>query len=368
MKISAVKTTILALPADEPLANAPENPGGKRVVVAVQVFTDAGVVGIGITYLGAALTRTLGHAVQQLGELLIEDDPTAIDAALAKLHNLASGAGPGGIFTLALSAIEIALWDISGKAQNLPLWRMVGASGEPVPTYASGALMRGISLDMVEASTAKLVELGFKAMKFQLALPGKTSPEIEMERARLIRSIAGEDAVLMCDINQRWDFDTALSLGRQLEEVRLDWLEDPMAHDDYEGLARLAAELETKIAVGEYVYGITPFRHMIAAGSLDVVMIDPFRAGGIGSWLRIAKLAHEHGYRVVSHLAPEIQVHLIGAISNGWIVEYMPWFNMLYEEVIWPQKGMLAMPQKPGLGVAFNENVFKRYGVGTLSS
>jgi len=368
MKISGLETILVALPADEPLANAPENPDGKRLVVALKLFTDAGITGIGVTFLGAALTRTLAHAVQQLGELIVGEDPLDIAAITTRLNLLASGAGPGGIFTLALSAIDIALWDIAGKSKDMPLWQLLGADGGPVPTYASGALMRGTSLAQVEAATAKLIESGFTALKFQLALPGTTSPDIEMERARLIRTIAGPDTDLMCDINQRWNLETALSMGRRLEEIGLAWLEDPTAHDDYEGLRRLADALETPLAVGEYVYGLSPFRHMVAAGALDIVMIDPFRAGGISAWLGIADFAHEAGFRVVSHLAPEIQLHLIGAIPNGWTVEYMPWFNRLYTDMPWPLNGQLAMPQQPGLGVSFDPAALARYGVETYRS
>lgn len=359
MKISRVSTWALALPADEPLADAPDNPGGVRPVVAVEIVTDEGLSGVGLTFLGAALTKTLRRAVQQLGELVIGDDALAIDAIEAKLRRLAGGSGPGGIFSLALAAIEIALWDIRGKALEQPLWRMAGGDGSPVPCYASGAMMRGLPRDKAVAAASRLVERGFTAMKFQLAVPG-AHPDEEILRARLIREAAGPQVALMCDINQGWDFDTALAMGRRLEEFDLAWLEDPLAHDDYEALGRLARALDTPIAAGEYLYGLTPFRHIIAAGGLDVVMIDPFRAGGVGPWLRIAGLAAQNGLRVVSHLAPEIQMHLINAIPNGWTVEYMPWFNRLYQEVTWPEGGQLELPRKPGLGLTFDRDVLAR--------
>tara|TARA_R110002020_G_scaffold458434_1_gene675813 strand:+ start:4980 stop:6083 length:1104 start_codon:yes stop_codon:yes gene_type:complete len=360
VKIERVSTWAIALPADEPLAQAPENPDARRPVVAVEITTDEGVVGIGVTFFGAALTLSLRRAVQQLGELLLGDDPAQMDAIIAKLNRAAGGSGPSGIFTLALSAIEIALWDIKGKTGGQPLWQMLGGDGASVPTYASGAMMRGLPLDRALASAGHLVQTGFTAMKFQLALPEST-PESEIERARLIRQTVGDDIELMCDINQLWSLDMALEMGRRLEDIHLAWLEDPTAHDDYAGLSRLASSLVTPIAVGEYLYGLTPFRHLIAAGGTDIVMIDPFRAGGIGAWLKIARLAEENGLRVVSHLAPEIQMHLINAVPNGWTVEYMPWFHLLYEEVVWPQKGQLALPKTPGLGLVFNKEILDRH-------
>lgn len=359
MKISRVSTWALALPADEPLADAPDNPGGTRPVVAVELVTDDGAFGVGLTFLGAALTSALRRAVQQLGELAIGEDALQIEAIVAKLRRLAGGAGPAGIFSLALAAVEIALWDLKGKALGQPLWQMVGGDGSSVPCYASGAMMRGLPADRAAAAAGRLVERGFDAMKFQLAVPG-ASLEEEMLRAQLIREAAGPAAVLMCDVNQGWDFDTALAMGRRLEEIGLAWLEDPIAHDDYKALGRLARALDTPIAAGEYLYGVMPFRHLVAAGGVDVAMIDPFRAGGIGPWLQVAGVARENGLRVVSHLAPEIQLHLVSAIPNGWTVEYMPWFNRLYEEVVWPRAGRLELPRKPGLGLAFDRDVLER--------
>jgi len=184
MKISTIRTQIVDLPADEPLADAPENPNGTRPIVTLTVGTDDGIEGVGVTYFGGALTATLRSAVEQLGALAIGEDPMRVEAIARKLRTAASHAGPGGIFSLALSAIDIALWDIKGKALDLPLWRLLGGARERVPTYASGALMRGLTLDQAAAAGRRLVEKGFREMKMQLALPGETSPEREVERAR----------------------------------------------------------------------------------------------------------------------------------------------------------------------------------------
>ena len=115
----------------------------------MQVETDEGVIGVGVTYFGGALTGALRSAVDELGGLIVGDDPLRVEAIVAKLRAAAGSAGPGGIFHLALSALDMALWDIRGKALNLPLWKLLGGARERVPTYASGALMRGLSLDRV---------------------------------------------------------------------------------------------------------------------------------------------------------------------------------------------------------------------------
>ena len=362
MKITHIHTQIVRLPADEPLAGGPAVAGATRDFVALQVGTDAGIEGIGVTFFGGALTGALRAAVDALGALAVGEDPLRIEAIVGKLRAAAGNCGPGGIFTLALSAIDIALWDIKGKALNQPLSKLVGGCRERVPTYASGALMRTFTLEHVANAGQKLVANGFRQMKMQLALPGDTSPEREVERARMIREAVGESIDLMCDINQRWDVRQAISVGKRIEQYHLFWLEDVVAHDDYPGLARVADALDTPVAGGEYVYGAVPFRHMLEARSVDIVMIDLVRAGGITQWLKIAGMAEAYNLPVVSHLLPEIHVHLIAAIPHGLTVEYMPWSARLFEEVPVPVKGELTVPDKPGLGLKFDQAALKRYG------
>jgi L-talarate/galactarate dehydratase len=364
MKITRIRTDIVTMPADEPLADAPENPNGTRKFVTLRIETDQGIEGIGVTFFGAALTGTLRSAVEELAALTIGEDPVRIEAIAAKLRGAAGFglAGPAGIFTLAISAIDMALWDLKAKSVELPLWKLLGGARERVPTYASGALMRGLSLDKVTASAALLKERGWRQMKMQLALPGETSPEIEVDRARRVREAIGPGIDLMCDINQRWRPEQAIDLGKRVEDVGFFWLEDVTHADDFAGLARITSALKTPIAGGEYVWGIVPFRHMVEARSVDIVMIDLVRVGGITQWLKVAGMAEAFNLPVVSHLIPEVHVHLIGAIPNGLTVEYMPWLNRLFEEAPQPEKGELAMPTKPGLGLKFDEAVLKRFG------
>ncbi len=361
MKITKIQTQIVRVPAEEPLANGPDTPGVTRNFVTLRIQTDAGIEGIGYTFFGAAITGALKQAVDALGELTIGEDPLRTEAIAAKLRNASAGSGPGGILMLALSAIDIALWDIKGKALSLPLWQMIGGTRERVPTYASGALMRTFPLEHLVKAGPRLVEKGFRQMKTQLALPGDTSPAIEVERIRRMRECIGPDIDLMCDINQRWRVEQAIDIGKRIEDVHLYWLEDVTAHDDYPGLARVSDALATPVAGGEYLYGPVPFRHMMEARSVDIIMIDLMRAGGITGWLKIAGMAEAFNLPVVSHLVPEIHVHLIAAIPNGLTVEYMPWTFKLFEEVPQPVKGELVVPKKPGLGLKFDEAALKRF-------
>src|SRR5271155_241160 len=363
MKISSIRSQILVLPEADPLADTPENPNAARPIVIVRIGTDDGVEGIAVTFYGGAITASLKRAIDDLGSLLIGDDPHRVEAIVAKLRVAAGGSGPAGIFTLALSAIDIALWDIRGKALNQPLWKLLGGARQRIATYASGALRRNLSLDQVVVAAATLKEKGFREMKTQLALPGDTSPAKEVERMRRVREVIGPDIKLMCDINQRWRVEQAIDIGRRVEDagVGLFWLEDVTTADDFPGLARVAAALSTPVAGGEYVWGIVPFRHMLEARSVDIVMIDLVRVGGITQWMKVAGMAEAFNLPVVSHLIPEVHVHLIGAIPHGLTVEYMPWLMRLFEEVPQPQNGELAMPTAPGLGLKFDQATIDRY-------
>jgi L-alanine-DL-glutamate epimerase-like enolase superfamily enzyme len=128
-------------------------------------------------------------------------------------------------------------------------------------------------------------------------------------------------------------------------------------------MARVADALDTPVAGGEYVYGTVPFRHMMEARSVDIVMVDMLRAGGITQWMKIAGMAEAFNLPIVNHLCPEISVHLVAAVPNGLTVEYMPWSSRLFEEVPQPVNGELTVPDKPGLGLKFSADSIKRYGV-----
>jgi L-alanine-DL-glutamate epimerase-like enolase superfamily enzyme len=363
MKIEQVKTHFVRLPIEEPLVGAPPMPMMQREFVTVQIFTDDGIEGIGVTGFGSKLVRSLKAAVEDFGELIKGDDPIDIDAILRKLKTASAGCGPGGIATLALTAIDVALWDIRGKALGLPLARLLGGLRERVPAYASGALVRTSPVDKLQEAAAALVKEGFRQMKSQMAVEGLT-PAQEVERIKLVREAVGPDIALMVDINQRWSVHEAIDIGHRVEHLALGWLEDVTSATDYQGLASVAAALTTPICGGEYLYGIEPFRQMLEHRSVDIVMIDLLRVGGIGPWMKVAAMAEAFNIPVVSHLLPEIHAHLVAAAPNATVVEYMPWTWRLFEDPPMPQQGMLMVPAGPGLGLKFAPDLFQKYGVG----
>ena len=362
MKITHVTTRILSTPADNPLVVGLPKPTDTREFVTVELGTDEGLVGLGVTFFGGALTKALEAAVDAFGQLVVGDDPTQVEAIAAKIRRAAGGAGPGGIFALALSAIDTACWDLKGKAVGQSVCALLGGLRDRAPTYASGALMRPHPVKYLAEAGPRLRDLGFRQMKMQCG--SEPSIAASIERVRVMREAIGPDVDLMCDINQLWSVNHAIEVGRRIEPYHLYWLEDPVAHDDYAGLARVADALTTPIAAGEYHYGIVPFRHMLEARSIDIVMIDLVRVGGITQWMKVAGMAEAFNLPVVSHLVPEIHVHLIAAIPNGLTVEYMPWTIGLFEQTPAIEQGQIVVPQKPGLGLSFDQAAIKRYQVG----
>ena len=365
MKVTKATTKVLHTPADSPLALGVPANDAVRAFVTLEMETDEGIDGIGLTFIPALnaspLVPSLKEAVDALAQMVVGQDPMPVEAIASNLMEAASGSGPGGIFSLALSAVDIALWDIKGKALNQSVCSLLGGYRDRLPAYASGALMRTQNLESLAETGPHLVEMGFKQMKTQLG--GERTVARELERIQVLRDEIGEDIDLMCDINQLWSVNQAIDIGRRLEDYHLFWLEDVVAHDDYQGFARVADALTTPIAAGEYHYGVRPFRHMLEARSIDIVMIDLLRVGGITQWRKVAAMAEAFNLPVVSHLVPEIHVQLMASIPNGLTVEYMPWTSRLFEETPELDDGDIVVPDKPGLGLKFDQDALKQYQV-----
>ena len=363
MKIQQVKINLVRLPLEEPLVGAPPMPGMLRDFLTVQILTDDGIEGIGITTFGGKIVRTLKTALEEFGDLIKGDDPLRTEKVTAKLRAASAPCGPGGVAFLAISAIDIALWDIRGKAFGQPLVRLLGGRRERVPAYASGALTRTTPTDKLEAAASALVEKGYTQIKTQMAVDGLT-PAHEIERIRLIRDAVGPDVNLMVDINQRWSVAEAISIGRRVEDLGHGWLEDPTAHNDYQGLAKIADALSTPICAGEYLFGIEPHRQTLTHHSVDIAMIDLLRVGGVTQWMKVAGMTEAFNRPVASHLLPEIHCHLIAAVPNGLVVEYMPWTWRLFDDPPMPVNGEMTVPTGAGLGLKFAADLFEKYGVG----
>ena len=361
MKISAFKTGVVRIPREEgPLSGGTGALSADFVTLKMQ--TDDGIEGIGYAgFTTEVMTRALKNALDALSEQTVDQDPMMTEAIGERLLAVGGSGAPAGIVTRAVSAIDVALWDIKGKALGQPVYKLLGGFRDRVPTYASGRLWRTYDLEALAEAGPKLVEQGFKAMKFRMGAEDSIAKEVA--RMRVLREAVGDDIDLMVDINQGWDVNTAIAVGRQMAEYNLFWLEDPVNHQDYDGLARIAEALDTPLAAGEYQYGIMPFRHMLERRSIDIVMVDLLRAGGLTQWMKVAHMAQAFNLPVVSHLATEVMAHAVAAAPNGLTVEHMPWTFELFNEEPKIEAGYLVLPDVPGLGVSFDEDTLARFRV-----
>src|ERR671923_746314 len=213
MKITHVTTRVLRTPADNPLVVGLPAPTDTREFVTLELGTDEGLTGVGVTFFGGALTPALKAAVDALATLMVGDDPSQTEAIAAKARRAAGGSGPGGIFTLALSAIDIACWDLKGKAAGRSVAALLGGSRDRVSTYASGALMRPHPIDYLAKAGPRLRDMGFRQMKMQCG--SEPTIGISLERVRVMREALGPDIDLMCDINRRWSGTRSRSAPHQ---------------------------------------------------------------------------------------------------------------------------------------------------------
>ena len=361
MKITGFSTRVISVP--RPIGPLAEGPGATTAsFVVLKINTDDGIEGIGYAgFTSGLMLKAMKAALDSLAEQTIGDDPMMVEAIASKLFALGGGGAPAGLVTRSVAAIDVALWDIKGKALNQPVYKLLGGFRHTVPTYASGHLWRTFDLNELAETAPKLVEQGFRAMKFRIGAEDSASKEIA--RIRVMREAVGDEIDLMVDINQGWDVNRAIAIGRSMVDYNLFWLEDPINHQDYDGMAQIADALDTPIATGEYHYGIAPFRHMLERRSLDIVMIDLMRAGGITQWMKIAHMAQAFNLPVVSHLAPEILAHAVAAIPNGLTVEHMPWAFPLFKQPPTVENGELILSQNPGFGLEFDDSALNRYEV-----
>ncbi len=360
MKIAGFATQVLELPKGRTALG--EIPGQVTPrYVTLRLRTDEGIEGIAYAaYVSRALAPSLKAALDGLCEQAIGRDPFDTEAIGHDLRMRNGGTAPAGLVTRASAAIDVALWDIKGKALEIPCWKLLGGSEGRVRAYGSGHLWRHYDLDELREWGPRLVEAGFTAMKLRCG--GEASPRAEVERMRALREAVGDEVDIMIDINQGWSAHEATVIGRALGEHGLYWLEDPTHHQDYAGMARIAATLDTPVCSGEYHYGLAPFRHMAEARSVDIMMVDLFRVGGFTQYVKAAHLAEAFNLPVVTHLATELFAHA-AAGTNTLLLEHVPWAFPLFEETPRVEDGMVVLPEGPGLGLRFDEAALRTMAV-----
>jgi len=352
VKITQIAVNVLKVPVDRPYVAAGRTVDANWHVLA-RVTTSDGVEGVGyIVYPRPDLMTAICHAARELGEHLVGMNVLEPEAAWDRLARRGDWVGPGGLLHCALCPLDVAVWDAAGRTLGQPLRRLLGGHRDRLPTYASDGLWYSLSPDELAASARRHADAGFGAVKLRLGR--EATPELEARRVRAVRDAVGPDVRIMVDATESWSLAQARRAGRVLQDAGIAWLEDPVHHLDVAGLAELRRRLEVPIAAGEHLYHLEAFRALLEAQAVDVLILDLARVGGVTPWRKIAALAHAHGIPVCGHVVPEIQVHLLCAIPNGHLVEYVPRSAGILTSMPRLERGELVAPDAPGLGLELN--------------
>lgn len=271
--------------------------------------------------------------------------------------------GRSGITQLALSALDIALWDLNSKAAEMPLWKYLGsAKNGPIPAYNTDAGWLNLSREELTSQLKALVDKGWAAVKMKIGL---TDPGEDIARIRAVRKAIGDGPKLMVDVNMGWTLDTALVWAPHLADYDIVWLEEPFHPDEIESHAVLARHITTPLAAGENIFSRFMFRDYVKAGAITYLQPDCTRIGGITEWLNVAGLATCWGLPVVPHLGDGAQVHqhLVAATTASPMIEYVPWLKDCFEEPVRVHQGNVLLPEAPGASTTFKKPVFQKYRV-----
>jgi len=352
--------SLRARPVLVPLKRPPVSSSGgipAAALVLIDLETDGGITGH--SYVFAFASWALGPVVGCLQAMLemIKGDALAPLEIEAKLRARLTLLDTPGLVGLALAGIDMAAWDALAQAHRVPLVTLLGGALKPIAAYNSTGLWLKPVDTLADEAEALLAE-GFRAVKLRL---GRDDAAQDLAAVRAVKARIGERVTLMCDFNQRLTVNEAILRGRALDGEGLYWIEEPVRHDDYEGYARIAADVKTPIQTGENLVDTFEMARAIAARSLDYVMPDVQRIGGVTGWLRAAALAHAHGIEMSSHLFPEFSVHLLGATPTCHWLEFMDWAEPVLREPLRVKDGLAQIPDRPGAGIVWNEDAVQRY-------
>jgi L-alanine-DL-glutamate epimerase-like enolase superfamily enzyme len=321
-------------------------------LVTVRLRDDDGAQGVGYTYTvgtgGAAVHALLAR---DLAPLLAGRDAERIEDLWRAMWWALHYGGRGGAQALAISAVDIALWDLRARRQERPLWRVLGGFDPRVPCYAGGIDL-DLSLDALLGQTDDNLARGFRAIKMKV---GRASLREDVERVRAMRAHLGAEFPLMVDANMRWSVDDAIRAARALREFDPVWLEEPTDPDDVPGHVRIVREGGLPVAAGENLHTLAEFRTLIAAGGVTFPEPDVTNCGGVTAFIKVCHLAEAFNLPVTSHGAHDVTVHLLAAVPNGSYLEAHGFgLDRFIAEPLRLDAGVAVAPERPGHGIEFD--------------
>ncbi|MBJ7593960.1 MAG: mandelate racemase [Candidatus Dormibacteraeota bacterium] len=356
LAIESVDVRVYTVPTEEPEADG-TLAWDRTSLVVVQPLLRNGVRGLGYAVADPA-TGLLARDTL-VGEVLgrdVHDTTGCWEAMVRRIRNL----GRPGIASMAIAAIDIALWDTKARAVSLPLHRLLGPVREAVPIYGSGGFTSYTEVELC-AQLSGWVEQGIPRVKMKIGKDRGTSWTEDLARVRAARDAIGDNVELFVDANGAYDRKQALRLGHILaEELNVTWFEEPVTSDDLVGLSQLREALPLEVTAGEYGYHLEYFSAMLAAGSVDVMQADIGRCAGVTEWLRVAATTAAYKVPFSAHCGPSIHVHPATVPPNLRHIEYFHDHvrvdHLLFEGVLKPEGGALRpADDRPGIGLSLKE-------------
>lgn len=331
-----------------------------REILVVEVETASGLVGLGYQlYLREGFRTTEACLKELMIPRLLGQDASAIEAIWRDLWSATLADGRGGTPILALSAIDVALWDIVGQKAGLPLHRLWGHYRSEVPVYGSGC-WRGLGGEGMAAKAKRFVEAGYPAIKMQVGHIWSDAEDVA--NVAMVRDAVGPDIDIMVDVNMAWTADHAILMGRRLEEYDIYWLEEPVVPDDFHGYFRIADALDLRVVGGESHFTRYDLRPFFEHPKLPILQPDVVR-GGLTDLRKTAAIADTWGLQIAPHLYPELMIHLAASIPNALILEDMQFLDDLWVDAPRPEGGIITAPERPGHGLRIKPELMRDAGV-----
>ncbi len=317
-KIDSIVTRTYRIPLPVALSDSTHGDMTHFELVCVQVRDNDGCEGLGYTYtVGAGGLAVHTLVDRYLQPMLIGQDPTRIEALWQQMWWALHYGGRGGQTVLAISAVDIALWDLAGKRAKMPLWQLLGGFDPRVPCYAGGIDLQFPLPQLLEQADG-FRQAGFRAIKMKV---GRDHLREDVERVQAMREHLGADFPLMADANMRWSVDQAIRAARALSEFGLVWLEEPTIPDDVAGHARIVEQTGHPIAAGENLHTLYEFKQLIAAGGVTFPEPDVSNCGGVSVFMKVCRLAEAFNLPVTSHGVHDLTVGLLAAAPNRSYLE-----------------------------------------------
>ena len=329
-------------------------------VILIDLETEEGVCGR--AYLEPYIPKSMNYlvpALHDMGETFKGQQVAPVEffqAAQNSLHFV----GYEGLSMIAASGLDMVAWDCLARAANLPLCSLLGGSVGPVASYNSNALWLRSPGEVATEALELIDEGDFKTLKFRM---GRDQLSDDLATAQALRDAVGDNIDLMVDFNQGMDMAEALCRCHAIDDLGLLWIEEPVIYDDFAGYAKLASELKTPLQIGENFYGPRDMYKALEAKACDLVMPDFMRIGGVTGWMQAAGLAAAANIPMSTHLYPEVAAHVMPVARTAHLLEWQDWAEAVLEEPYHVIEGELQIPDRPGLGLDWNEAAVAHYQI-----